>query len=183
MLNSRASVLAVCAAVMAMGVAAAEKEKTKEDEKAPTAEHVAKLVKNLGDESFEVREAASKALKKLGASAKPMLREALKKKDLDPEASARIKAIIEPEAKLSGKTVTDPKTGLTVSIEENGGAVVASSQRGRIWMTKMPGWVAEKLSIKDGKVIVESTPDDRQARTVAQYDLATGKMLSGERRK
>ena len=79
MLNSRSSVLVVCAAVMAMGVATAEEKKTKEDEKAPTAEHVAKLVKNLGDESFEVREAASKALKKLGASAKPMLREALKK--------------------------------------------------------------------------------------------------------
>ena len=44
-------------------------------------------------------------------------------------------------------------------------------------MLNQPGMAADKLSIKDGKVIIESVQGKDQSKTVTAVDLATGMML------
>jgi len=69
-------------------------------------------VRDLDDGSFMVREEASRALEKLGAAAKPLLREALKASP-SAEVRRRIEAVL---AKLEGIGASDLEipTGLTV---------------------------------------------------------------------
>lgn len=174
-----APLLGITLAALCAGAA----EPKKKEEKAPTVEEVAKLVKDLGDESYAVREAASKALKAMGEPAKPLLQKMLEKEGLDLEVVTRIKAIIAPKPKRTGKTVTDPKTGLTFSIEDGGNTIVAGNQRGRVWMSRRAGMAAESLTLKEGKLFVETSPDENQIVTVTAFDPATGKMLSIRKRK
>jgi hypothetical protein len=60
-------------------------------------------VRDLDDDSFDTREAATRALEKLGAAAKPLLRETLKGRP-SPEVRRRITALL---AKLKGFDVGD----------------------------------------------------------------------------
>src|SRR5262249_44231733 len=62
-----------------------------------------KWVAELDDDSFETRQAASRELEKLGAAAKPLLRETLKARP-SPEVRRRINALL---AKLKGFDVDD----------------------------------------------------------------------------
>jgi hypothetical protein len=73
---------------------------------------VERCVRDLDDETFAVREAASGELEKLGAAAKPLLREALKASK-SAEARRRIEAVL---AKLNGIDTSDldVPAGLTV---------------------------------------------------------------------
>src|SRR5262245_6152675 len=59
----------------------------------PTPEEIAKAIKQLGDDSFEVRQAASKLLRTAGKAAEPALEEAAK--STDAEISRRSKEILE----------------------------------------------------------------------------------------
>ncbi|MBI5722530.1 MAG: DUF4159 domain-containing protein [Planctomycetes bacterium] len=58
-------------------------------------EEIQKMIVQLGDNEFNVREAASEKLKNIGEPAKAALMKKMQEKDLDPEVSARIKAIFE----------------------------------------------------------------------------------------
>ena len=71
-----------------------------------------KWVAGLDDDSFKVREGASRELEKLGVAVKPLLREALKGRP-SPEVRRRIGALL---AKLKGLDVDDLKVpdGVTV---------------------------------------------------------------------
>jgi RNA polymerase sigma factor (sigma-70 family) len=57
------------------------------------AKEVAKLIVELNDDSFEVRENASKALEKLGSAIEPLLRQALEKNP-SPETKRRLEALL-----------------------------------------------------------------------------------------
>jgi hypothetical protein len=64
------------------------------------AQEVAALVKKLGDDDWSAREAASKSLAEIGASAKPQLESAAKSND--PEVAARAERLLAALSKTTG---------------------------------------------------------------------------------
>lgn len=92
-----------CACLLAFAAAVSH---AAEDAPAPSGEavraEVKKLVKDLGSDEYNAREAADAKLRKLGRDALPTLKEALERTD-DPETMARLKKIVEDferEAKI-----------------------------------------------------------------------------------
>jgi HEAT repeat protein len=77
-------------------------------------EQIEKLIKQLGDDSFDVREKATKALVEIGAPALPLLRKAAADTNADIEIRNRAKAIIDkiktsPAAVRESLKDKDPK--------------------------------------------------------------------------
>jgi formylglycine-generating enzyme required for sulfatase activity len=60
----------------------------------PCAAEVSSLINQLGDQDYQVREAATEKLTKMGASIRPMLKAKLKEPDPDPEIVDRIEKIL-----------------------------------------------------------------------------------------
>jgi HEAT repeat protein len=70
----------------------------------PAAEEIQKLVQQLGDDSFNVRELADDALREIGRPALPALRQALRSPD--PEVRRRVRGILE-SVRLSVENLID----------------------------------------------------------------------------
>jgi len=77
----------LCAAV-ALALAVGTLRGGPDDERRPIAERIARLIDQLGDEEFDKRVAAGKALAKIGEPALPALRQALDSKDAEVRSRA-----------------------------------------------------------------------------------------------
>jgi WD40 repeat protein len=66
-------------------------------QKIPPRPSLDKLIADLDADEFEVREDASRALERLRAAARPELRQALRQRELSPEARRRIRDVLERE--------------------------------------------------------------------------------------
>jgi hypothetical protein len=133
---------------------------------------VAELISKLANESFAVREDATKKLIEMGEGVRPLLEEALKQKDLDLEAVTRMKTVLAKTSKApkEDKTATDQATGITVSIDDSGTAVSASQNGKMLWQCRRTGAAGTSLKILSGQVIV--SPGNWV------IDLATGRTMS-----
>src|SRR5215831_9497844 len=74
---------------------------------------IAKAIRDLGDESFSVREQASSTLLKAGKRAKPALR--LARKSSDPEVARRVRNLL---VKLRVQPTADMPRGVAELIEK-----------------------------------------------------------------
>jgi len=111
------AVLAVLALSGASAALAGEAGGQKEDAES----RIPELIRQLGDEAWDKREAASKALEKIGRPALPALRKAAESEDA--EVSARAKRLIEKiaPAPRPGKAVRVPAAGGLPAIRVQGG--------------------------------------------------------------
>ena len=114
---------------------------------------VLSLIRQLGDESWRVRQAATEKLTKMGKAAHGALKAAREQKGLDPEVAQRIDTILGAAAAEGGTSVTDPDTGITVTIED-GGRVIAASKDGKTIWKAMPRGQATSVKIVNGMVQV-----------------------------
>lgn len=69
---------------------------------AASAEEIKKLIAQLGDKDYKLREAATKQLEDVGDDALPAIEEALNKKDADPETQVRLNLVKDRLIKLLG---------------------------------------------------------------------------------
>lgn len=111
------------------------------------------LIRQLGDESWRVRQTATEKLTKMGKAAHGALKAARERKNLDPEVAQRIDTILGASAAEGGAGVTDPDTGITVTIED-GGRVIAASKDGKMIWKAMPRGQATAVKIVNGMVQV-----------------------------
>jgi hypothetical protein len=138
---------------------------------AADAKDIAEAIERLGHDDWQVRKAATEKLRKMGKAAHLMLREARKRKGLDPEIAQRIDMLLEPPPPVPAKSATDPATGITVSVEPDG--TVAARKNGKmLWKLRM-GHKATAVRIVNGRVF--ASPNN------AEIDLRTGKLLSMRR--
>jgi C-terminal processing protease CtpA/Prc len=134
-------------------------EKKKEEEKKRKAleAKLAKLIKELGHDTWDVREAAQKRLLEIGAPAIPQLQKAAKSKDL--EVVTRAKVILKNLVGQGwlGVRIRDPQAGdIREGMPRDGGCVVSEllpdtpATKAKL----VPGDVLYSL---DGKLIKNST--------------------------
>jgi hypothetical protein len=95
------------------------RKRTQTDE---TRERVARLVRRLGDEAFDVREQATADLKQLGAVALPLLRKVAQ--DRDPEISQRARALLQEMEKEPGVPLS-PLVPVLLALRKPAGAAEA----------------------------------------------------------
>lgn len=142
---------------------------TRPDARVAAATQPADLIGLLGDRAYRVREAATDRLIAMGKAVVPVVSAKLKEPDLDPEVADRLKKVLTKldPPKDGGKSVVDPATGVTISIQPDGS--VAGTKDGNVlWKMRM-GTPAETLRVVDGLVII--------APRNAAVDPATGKMI------
>lgn len=130
---------------------------------------VAELIRQLGDDDWKVREAATKKLIEMGQAVNPLLKSKAGEKDLDPEVATRIRVVLAKTGGLPQTAVTDPATGVTVSLENDGTTLAATRAGLMLWKCQFGGEAGTSLKIEDGKVVVLPSG------TVV--DFATGKIL------
>ena len=135
---------------------------------------VSKLIGQLGDEDYKVRQAATEKLIKMGPKlVMPVLEDKAKEKNLDPEVASRIEHILERFDPKEGVTLKDRPSGITVSIVKGGNMLKATSKDGKtLWEVKLTG-KATSIRIDQGQVHVQPL------RWIV--DLKTGKILSSPR--
>ena len=120
----------------------------------PAAAQVAALIDQLGHADFKVREAATKKLIALGEEARGPLEAAAEKKNLDPEIAARIEYILRQLTPKVGTSVTEPNTGVTVSLDHTGRVLTAAREGKVIWQIRLAAQTT-RLILTGLYVIVE----------------------------
>jgi RNA polymerase sigma factor (sigma-70 family) len=119
---------------------------------APEAKRVAKLLADLDDERFEVREQASRELEGLGRLVAPALREALAGRP-SAEAERRLKALSE---KLAAATPTPEEVRAIRVVEALEQAGTAAARR---LLTDLAGGVAEARLTSEAKAALQRLPN------------------------
>ncbi|MGD0899575.1 MAG: hypothetical protein ABR915_17230 [Thermoguttaceae bacterium] len=138
----------------------------------PDEETITQLIRQLNHDNFEVREKATKDLMAMGEAAHPLLKEMLQCPDTAIETRSRIRIILgEKPIPLvqEGQAVTDPASGVTVSITGEGKELTATKGGKTIWQVRFQQPVAQTLKLENGLLVV--SPDN------SAYDLATGKCI------
>ena len=144
----------------------------KEAKAKPDEETITQLIRQLNHDNFEVREKATKDLMAMGEAVYPQLKALLQLGDLDRETDSRVKIVLgEKPVPLgqAGQSVTDPASGVTVSITGEGKELTATKGGKTIWQVRFQQPVAQTLKMENGLLIV--SPDN------SAYDLATGKCI------
>ena len=148
---SRFGRLAMAAALMIAPAAAAEAVKDR-----PIDRTVAKLVKQLGDGSFKVREAAQKRLIEIGPPALEQVTKAVKSKD--PEVSRRAEEILKVISKQAARRNNE-------AIKKN-----------LLWKLPLDKPATGALRVSGGVVCLGS-----DGRTLRAVDVKTGKIIWSDR--
>ena len=107
---------------------------------------VEKLIRELGDEQFEVREAAAKGLASAGSRARPYLE--LATKSADPEVAGRAKAILDSLPKLSHTLV-----------DALGQPIPLATVTVNVW-TKEPGEGIASTATKPSQTLTVTSEED-----------------------
>ena len=156
------------------------------------------LIRKLGADKVETREAASKRLEKIGAPALPALREAAK---TDTDAEVRLRAgrlvkIITKSIRAAGRTFTGHTDQVTYAIFSPDGQRILSTgddHSVRLWdvetgkqIRKFAGhesMVICCLFTRDGKRAVSCCgwPPDSTDRSIRVWNIETGKELRSGR--
>jgi hypothetical protein len=118
---------------------------------APAAKRVAKLLADLDDEGFEVREQASRELEKLGRLAEPAMRKALADR---PSAEAR-RRLAEVLKKVVGATPTPEEVRALRIVEALEQAGTAAARR---LLTDLAGGVPEARLTSEAKSALQRLP-------------------------
>ena len=118
------------------------------------AAEIAALIEQLGAAQWKDREAATQALIEGGARAKAALEAKAKQADLDPEVAHRIEQILGEAGERAARTATCPKTGITVSLTPDGGALSATLQGKRLWTLSLRQ-PCSKVTIRGSAAVVE----------------------------
>ena len=113
-------------------VAAAVKAWSDRAKSKATAEEIALLIRQLNDDSFEVRETASSKLTEIGAAATGLLKEALESTDV-PEVRFRVKKILQTASDVGAEPLVTLKPEAVLSETQTGGVrALAFSGDGRL---------------------------------------------------
>jgi hypothetical protein len=118
---------------------------------APDAKRVAKLLADLDDERFEVRERASRELGELGGLAEPALRQALAGRP-SAEAKRALTALLD---KLAGATPTPEEARALRAVEALEQAGTAAARR---LLTDLAGGVPEARLTREAKAALQRLP-------------------------
>lgn len=122
--------------------------------KALGAREIAALIEQLGAAEWKEREAATQALIEAGDCAKAALQAKAKQDSLDPEVAHRIEQILSEAGGRAARTATCPKTGITVSLTPDGGALSAALQGKRLWTLSLRQ-PCTKVTIRGNAAVVE----------------------------
>jgi hypothetical protein len=118
---------------------------------APDAKRVARLLADMDDERFEVREQASRELEGLGVLAEPALRQALAGRP-PAEARRRLTALLE---KTAGATPTPEEARAIRAVEALEQAGTAAALR---LLTDLAGGVPEARLTREARAALQRLP-------------------------
>jgi len=165
----------VCLLCLALSTVSVAKDKDDIEKTPADSKEITALVKQLNHKQFAKREAAGKALKEMGEKIHPILEKTLKRKDLPIEAALRIRAILKAaaaaKASKNARTVTDPATGMTFTLSDDGQTVSARNQGGQVMWRMTTGQRQGAALTIEGRLLVIQPIEMR-------VDLATGKTIS-----
>jgi len=138
------------------------------------AKEVGVLIEQLGAADFKVRESATEKLIALGESVRAPLEAKAREKGLDPEVASRIEQILDRLGGPEGGTVTDPASGITVSLDATGRKLMATNHRFEsgprvIWRVELSAR-ATAIQLVNGQIVVKPSG--------WVVDVRTGKVLS-----
>jgi hypothetical protein len=131
---------------------------------------VADLIRLLGDDRFAVREDATRKLIAMGKAIHPVLRARLQAAGLDAEIANRIRTVLDfrPPDPAARRSVTDPASGMTFTLSDDGAEVSATAGQKMMWRVRLAA-PAAGLQL-DGQFLVVLPQN-------AKYDLASGKCV------
>jgi hypothetical protein len=105
---------------------------------------VAKLITQLDDESYDRRESASQQLEEMGSLIHGLLEDALARKDLSPEMTSRLQAIL---GFTSIFRTWDPRTRIAIRIEDSGATLAARKDGKLLWSVNLGSQAVTEVTI------------------------------------
>jgi hypothetical protein len=107
---------------------------------------VPKLIAQLDNENYQVRDSATRQLEDMGSLIHGLLEDALARNNVAPEAAHRLNAILSASPILMN---WDPKTNIAIRIEETGATLVARLNGKVLWSKSLGSHTVTQVFIFD----------------------------------